>query len=74
MTSDEQWVTGWMISAVCTRNEFGGTEVQANFMGSPMKLITFKDYDVDRDGFDGLRLRIQSEVGDQIEAALRLAS
>jgi hypothetical protein len=68
LTLPQSWPFSWRLSVTkCQRNVMGGTDVECTFAGAKLKPFTLDDYDVDASGFDGLRNRIESEVGAQIE-------
>lgn len=74
-TLPQTWSFGYPVTVTkCETNTFGGTDVEVHFCGVDLAPFSFADYDVGKQGFDGLRNRIDTVVGEQIAAALRLAS
>jgi hypothetical protein len=70
----ESWSPSFPITAACATNKFGGTDVSVLALGVKLETITYNDYDVDKEGFDGLKLRIEGTVLELIADALQAAS
>ena len=68
------WSVTRTLSVQCTTNAMGGTDVVAVFDGQACKPITYDDYNVDEEGLDQLKNRIEATVLSLISSALRAAS
>lgn len=70
----ENWTPSFPIRAECSTNKMGGTDVLVTALGVKLETITYNDYDVDKQGFDGLKLRIEGTVLELVTSALQAAS
>ena len=64
-------------NVTCRVNDVGGTTVSAAYIGYAdvvFKDVTFEDYNVELQGYDGLAGRIEVALREQIAQALKDAS